>query len=262
MLIGTSGIGKTETALGLAECLYGGEQNLITINMSEYQEAHTVSSLKGAPPGYVGYGEGGVLTDAVRRKPYSVILLDEIEKAHSDIHEVFFQVFDKGWMEDGEGRYIDFKNTTILLTSNAGSDLISQLYGDPATSPEIADLMELLEPELFKTFPAAFLGRMELIPYLPLQHASLQTIVRIQLEKVARRLRENYQMELQYDEQLLDAIITRCAVVQTGARAIIQVIEKNIMPKIGQFVLQQKNENEKKDLYLRCDADGRYSVAF
>lgn len=262
MLIGTSGIGKTETALGLAECLYGGEQNLITINMSEYQEAHTVSSLKGAPPGYVGYGEGGVLTDAVRRKPYSVILLDEIEKAHSDIHEVFFQVFDKGWMEDGEGRYIDFKNTTILLTSNAGSDLISQLYGDPATAPEIADLMELLEPELFKTFPAAFLGRMELIPYLPLQHASLQTIVRIQLEKVARRLRENYQMELQYDEQLLDAIITRCAVVQTGARAIIQVIEKNIMPKIGQFVLQQKNENEKRDLYLRCDADGRYSVAF
>ena len=262
MLIGTSGIGKTETALGLAECLYGGEQNLITINMSEYQEAHTVSSLKGAPPGYVGYGEGGVLTDAVRRKPYSVILLDEIEKAHSDIHEVFFQVFDKGWMEDGEGRYIDFKNTTILLTSNAGSDLISQLYGDPATSPEIADLMELLEPELFKTFPAAFLGRMELIPYLPLQHASLQTIVRIQLEKVARRLRENYQMELQYDEQLLDAIITRCAVVQTGARAIIQVIEKNIMPKIGQFVLQQKNENKKRDLYLRCDADGRYSVAF
>lgn len=262
MLIGTSGIGKTETALGLAECLYGGEQNLITINMSEYQEAHTVSSLKGAPPGYVGYGEGGVLTDAVRRKPYSVILLDEIEKAHSDIHEVFFQVFDKGWMEDGEGRYIDFKNTTILLTSNAGSDLISQLYGDPATAPEIADLMELLEPELFKTFPAAFLGRMELIPYLPLQHASLQTIVRIQLEKVARRLRENYQMELQYDEQLLDAIITRCAVVQTGARAIIQVIEKNIMPKIGQFVLQQKNENEEKDLYLRCDADGRYSVAF
>jgi len=136
------------------------------------------------------------------------------------------------------------------------------LYGAPATAPEIADLMELLEPELFKTFPAAFLGRMELIPYLPLQHASLQTIVRIQLEKVARRLRENYQMELQYDEQLLDAIITRCAVVQTGARAIIQVIEKNIMPKIGQFVLQQKNENKKRDLYLRCDADGRYSVAF
>ncbi|MRS88788.1 type VI secretion system ATPase TssH [Enterobacteriaceae bacterium RIT714] len=262
MLVGTSGIGKTETALALAEILYGGEQNLITINMSEYQEAHTVSSLKGAPPGYVGYGEGGVLTEAVRRKPYSVILLDEIEKAHPDIHEIFFQVFDKGWMEDGEGRYIDFKNTTLLMTSNAGSELITQLYIDPETAPESEGLLELLEPELLKTFPPAFLGRLEIIPYLPLQQETLQAIVRLQLEKISQRLYEHYRIEMKYEESLLDVIISQCAVAQTGARALIQVVEKNIMPEMGRYVLSHKKDHDGQVLYLNSDAEGKFSVTF
>ncbi|MDK9361827.1 type VI secretion system ATPase TssH [Lelliottia wanjuensis] len=262
MLVGTSGTGKTETALALAETLYGGEQNLITINMSEYQEAHTVSSLKGAPPGYVGYGEGGVLTEAVRRKPYSVILLDEIEKAHPDIHEIFFQVFDKGWMEDGEGRYIDFKNTTLLMTSNAGSELMTQLYSDPQTAPGTERLLEMLEPELLKIFPPAFLGRLEIIPYLPLQHGMLQVIVRLQLEKISQRLREHYHIELEYADSVLDDIISRCAVVQTGARALIQVVEKEIMPEMGRYVLAHKIEHHGQTLYLNSDAEGKFSVTF
>ncbi|MDC5467569.1 AAA family ATPase, partial [Acinetobacter baumannii] len=165
LLAGPSGVGKTETALSLAEALYGGEQNLITINMSEFQEAHTVSTLKGAPPGYVGYGEGGVLTEAVRRRPYSVVLLDEIEKAHSDVHEMFFQVFDKGWMEDGEGRYIDFKNTVIILTSNVGSDLIANMCRDPDLAPTPEGLAQAVRQPLLQTFPAALLGRLTVVPY-------------------------------------------------------------------------------------------------
>ena len=168
MLAGPSGVGKTETALALAEALYGGEQNVVTINMSEFQEAHTVSTLKGAPPGYVGYGEGGVLTEAVRRKPYSVILLDEVEKAHPDVHEIFFQVFDKGWMEDGEGRFIDFKNTLILLTTNVGTDLIVNMCKDPELLPDAGGLAKALRKPLLDVFPAALLGRLVIIPYYPL----------------------------------------------------------------------------------------------
>ena len=167
MLCGPSGVGKTETALALAETLYGGEQNVITINMSEFQEAHTVSTLKGAPPGYIGYGEGGVLTEAVRRRPYSVVLLDEVEKAHSDVHEIFFQVFDKGVMEDGEGRVIDFKNTLILLTSNVGSDLIMNMCKDPDLMPDAEGLQKALRAPLLKVFPAALLGRSSSSPTIP-----------------------------------------------------------------------------------------------
>ena len=174
MLCGPSGVGKTETALAIAEALYGGEQNLITINMSEFQEAHTVSTLKGAPPGYVGYGEGGVLTEAVRRKPYSVVLLDEIEKAHSDVHEIFFQVFDKGTMEDGEGRRIDFRNTLILLTSNVGTDLIMSMCRDPELVPEIDEIATALRQPLLKVFPPALLGRLIVIPYFPLSDAVME----------------------------------------------------------------------------------------
>ena len=173
MLCGPSGVGKTETALTLAEALYGGEQNVITINMSEFQEAHTVSTLKGSPPGYVGYGEGGVLTEAVRRRPYSVVLLDEVEKAHSDVHELFFQVFDKGWMEDGEGRDIDFRNTIILLTSNVGTDLIMSMCRDPELMPEPEGIAKALREPLLKVFPAALLGRLVVIPYYPLSDAML-----------------------------------------------------------------------------------------
>ncbi len=194
LLAGPSGVGKTETALALAEALYGGEQNLITINMSEYQEAHTVSSLKGAPPGYVGYGEGGVLSEAVRRRPYSVVLLDEIEKAHRDVHEMFFQVFDKGYMEDGDGRYIDFRNTTILLTSNVGSELTSSLCADASRAPDAEGLRDALMPDLIKAFPAAFLGRVTVIPFRPLADTSLARIVRLHLDRVVARMAASHEI--------------------------------------------------------------------
>ena len=192
MLAGTSGVGKTETALALAEALYGGEQNLITINMSEYQEAHTVSTLKGAPPGYVGYGEGGVLTEAVRRKPYSVVLLDEVEKAHPDVHEMFFQVFDKGSMEDGEGRFIDFKNTLIILTTNAGTELIAGLCKDPDLMPDPDGMAKALRAPLLKIFPPALLGRLVTIPYYPLSDDMLGKIVKLQLNRIKKRVEARY----------------------------------------------------------------------
>ncbi len=188
MLVGPSGVGKTETALALADLLYGGERNLITINMSEFQEAHTVSTLKGSPPGYVGYGEGGVLTEAVRRRPYSVVLLDEVEKAHPDVLELFFQVFDKGRMEDGEGREIDFKNTIIILTSNAGTDTLMKLTADPETMPSPDGLVKALKPELDKVFKPAFLGRLVIIPYFPVRDEALKQIVRLKLGKIQRRI--------------------------------------------------------------------------
>ncbi|MBT0723586.1 type VI secretion system ATPase TssH [Rosenbergiella sp. S61] len=237
MLVGPSGVGKTETALAIASQLYGGEQNLITINMSEYQEAHTVSSLKGSPPGYVGYGEGGVLTEAVRRKPYSVILLDEVEKAHSDVHELFFQVFDKGSMEDGEGRQIDFCNTVILLTSNTGSEIISSACADLETIPDEESLLTLLQPALLKVFPAAFLGRVTVIPYFPLASASLRQIVNIHLNRIAERAKKNYGIVLTFSEELVQHVVEQCPVAETGARMLIRFIEKNILPKIGVNVL-------------------------
>jgi type VI secretion system protein VasG len=238
LLVGPSGVGKTETALALAQTIYGGEHNLITINMSEYQESHTVSSLKGSPPGYVGYGEGGVLTEAVRRRPYSVILLDEIEKAHPDVHEVFYQVFDKGWMEDGEGRVIDFKNTLILLTSNTGSDLLSQLCEDPALLPSTEALVEALQPELRKVFPAAFLGRLSTIPYLPLQTDVLQTIVELQLNKVVARMQQQHAIGLHYTPQAVAHIVQRCGTQDIGARRISQFIEQHILPTLADLWLQ------------------------
>ncbi|END9091357.1 TPA: type VI secretion system ATPase TssH [Yersinia enterocolitica] len=238
MLVGPSGVGKTETALAIAESMYGGEQNLITINMSEYQESHTVSSLKGSPPGYVGYGEGGVLTEAVRRKPYSVVLLDEIEKAHSDVHELFFQVFDKGQMEDGEGRFIDFKNTILLLTSNVGSELLSNLFADPDTAPDQDGILSALQPELLKVFPAAFLGRVTVIPYLPLQQSALQHIVRLHLDRIGQRLQSQHQLTLQYSDVVVDDVVSRCSVAETGARMLIRYIEQNITPEIGKFILR------------------------
>ncbi|SAK54179.1 type VI secretion system ATPase TssH [Caballeronia ptereochthonis] len=233
LLAGPSGVGKTETALALAEALYGGEQNLITVNMSEYQEAHTVSGLKGAPPGYVGYGEGGVLTEAVRRRPYSVVLLDEIEKAHSDVHELFFQVFDKGCMEDGDGRHVDFRNTTILLTSNAGSELVTSLCADASLAPDSDGLRAALSQELLKTFPAAFLGRVTLVPYRPLASASLADIVRLHLNRVVRRMAESQAIELMYGDSLVDYIVAHCLVQETGARMLIGFIEQHVLPGLA-----------------------------
>jgi type VI secretion system protein VasG len=237
MLVGPSGVGKTETALALAETLYGGEQNLITINMSEYQEAHTVSTLKGAPPGYVGYGEGGVLTEAVRRRPYSVVLLDEVEKAHPDVHEIFFQVFDKGWMEDGEGRFIDFKNTIILLTSNAGSDLIMNLCKDPELIPEPEVIGKALREPLLKVFPAALLGRIVSIPYFPLSDEMLASIVRLQLDRIVRRVRENHAVPLAYDDDVVRLIISRCSELESGGRMIDAILTNTVLPRISEEYL-------------------------
>ncbi|EMN1927510.1 type VI secretion system ATPase TssH [Burkholderia ambifaria] len=233
LLAGPSGVGKTETALALAEALYGGEQNLITINMSEYQEAHTVSGLKGAPPGYVGYGEGGVLTEAVRRRPYSVVLLDEIEKAHRDVHEMFFQVFDKGYMEDGDGRYIDFRNTTILLTSNVGSELSTSLCADPSLAPNQDGLRDALTPELLKVFPAAFLGRVTVVPYRPLADSVLASIVRLHLERIVKRMADGHGIALTYDDAVVNYIIGRCLVQETGARVLIGFIEQHVLPRLS-----------------------------
>jgi type VI secretion system protein VasG len=237
MLCGPSGVGKTETALTLAEALYGGEQNVITINMSEFQEAHTVSTLKGSPPGYVGYGEGGVLTEAVRRRPYSVVLLDEVEKAHSDVHELFFQVFDKGWMEDGEGRDIDFRNTIILLTSNVGTDLIMSMTRDPELMPTPEGIAKGLREPLLKVFPAALLGRLVVIPYYPLSDAMLANIVRLQLNRISKRVTEHHKIPFTYGEDAVNLIVSRCTEVESGGRMIDAILTNTVLPEISREFL-------------------------
>ncbi|MEW8341715.1 MAG: type VI secretion system ATPase TssH [Candidatus Thiodiazotropha taylori] len=242
MLCGPSGVGKTETGLTLAESLYGGEQNVITINMSEFQEAHTVSTLKGAPPGYVGYGEGGILTEAVRRKPYSVVLLDEVEKAHPDVHEIFFQVFDKGWMEDGEGRHIDFKNTLILLTSNTGTEMIDNLCKDPELMPEPGAIATALRDPLQKVFPAALLGRLVVIPYYPLSDEVLAKVVRLQLGRIESRILDNHAIPLQVDDDVISLIISRCTEVESGARMVDAILTNTMLPEISRHILIEKME--------------------
>jgi type VI secretion system protein VasG len=239
MLVGPSGVGKTETALALSDLLYGGEQNIITINMSEFQEAHTVSTLKGSPPGYVGYGEGGVLTEAVRRRPYSVVLLDEVEKAHPDVLELFFQVFDKGRMEDGEGREIDFKNTIIVLTTNAGTETIMTLTADPETAPSSEGLVKALKPELDKVFKPAFLGRMVIIPFHPVRDENLKQIVRLKLNKVRRRIAESHHVKLEYDDAVVDAVAARCTEVESGARNVDNILTNTLLPEISTRLLEQ-----------------------
>jgi len=242
MLAGTSGVGKTETALALAEALYGGEQNVITINMSEYQEAHTVSTLKGAPPGYVGYGEGGVLTEAVRRRPYSVVLLDEVEKAHPDVHEIFFQVFDKGWMEDGEGRVIDFKNTLILLTTNAGTDLIMSMCSDPELMPDPEGLAKALREPLLKVFPPALLGRLVVIPFYPLTDEIIGAITRLQLGRVQKRIAQNHKVSFTYDDAVVDLIVSRCTELESGGRMIDAILTNSVLPALSQEILTRMME--------------------
>lgn len=254
LLAGPSGVGKTETALALAETLYGGEDNLITINMSEYQEAHTVSGLKGAPPGYVGYGEGGVLTEAVRRKPYSVVLLDEVEKAHSDVHEIFFQVFDKGMMEDGEGRMIDFRNTVILLTSNVGSDLIMNMCQDPDLVPEPDSLASSLREPLLKTFPAALLGRLLVIPYYPLSDGVLEQIGRAHLERIEQRVHEHYGVPFDYDDAVLELVISRCKEIESGGRMIDSIMTNTMLPDISRELLNRRLEGREVGR-VRIDVD-------
>jgi len=262
LLAGPSGVGKTETALALAETLYGGERNLITINMSEYQEAHTVSSLKGAPPGYVGYGEGGVLTEAVRRKPYSVVLLDEVEKAHPDVHEIFFQVFDKGMMEDGEGRLIDFKNTVILLTSNVGSDMIMNMCQDPDLKPESEGLANALREPLLKTFPAALLGRLVVIPYYPLDDEVLREIAKLQLGRIERRVTDNYGVPFTYSGDVLNLVVGRCKEVESGGRMIDSILTNTMLPEISRELLNRRLEGREVEAIAIDVADDRFTYGF
>ncbi|MDB4982873.1 MAG: type secretion ATPase, ClpV1 family [Myxococcales bacterium] len=262
MLAGPSGVGKTETALALAETLYGGEQNLITINMSEFQEAHTVSTLKGAPPGYVGYGEGGVLTEAVRRRPYSVVLLDEVEKAHSDVHEMFFQVFDKGWMEDGEGRVIDFKNTLILLTSNVGSDLIMNMCKDPELMPEPEGIAKALREPLLKVFPAALLGRIVTIPYYPLSDQMIGNIARLQLARVAKRVQESHRVPFSFDDDVVKVIVSRCTELESGGRMIDAILTNTLLPHMSHELLTRTMEGRAVKRVAVSVRDGEFNYAF
>jgi type VI secretion system protein VasG len=262
MLAGTSGVGKTETALALAEALYGGEQNVITINMSEYQEAHTVSTLKGAPPGYVGYGEGGVLTEAVRRRPYSVVLLDEVEKAHPDVHEIFFQVFDKGWMEDGEGRVIDFKNTLILLTTNAGTDLIMSLCKDPELMPDAEGIAKALREPLLKVFPPALLGRLVVIPYYPLNDEMIGAITRLQLRRIEKRIRENHKVPFEYGDEVVKLIVSRCTELESGGRMIDAILTNTVLPRISEEFLKRMMEGKPITRVQVGVAEGDFTYTF
>lgn len=245
LLVGPSGVGKTETALALSELLYSGEDNVITINMSEYQEAHTVSGLKGSPPGYVGYGEGGVLTEAVRKRPYSIVLLDEVEKAHPDVMELFYQVFDKGTLEDGEGRKIDFKNTLIILTSNLGTDTIMKVCADEETMPDWQGLAEMLRPELLKRFKPAFLGRLKVVPYFPISDRNMRLIVKLKLNRIGKRLQENRGVAFTYDEELIESIAGRCKEVESGARNVDHILTNTLLPEMSKELLARMAQGEK-----------------
>ncbi|MDY6842659.1 MAG: type VI secretion system ATPase TssH [Thermodesulfobacteriota bacterium] len=257
LFVGPSGVGKTETALALSDLLYGGEQNVITINMSEYQEAHTVSGLKGSPPGYVGYGEGGVLTEAVRKRPYSVVLLDEVEKAHSDVTELFYQVFDKGVLEDGEGRQINFKNTLIILTSNLCTDLIMKVCADEETMPDPPALAEMLRPELQKHFKPAFLGRLKVVPYFPITDKNMRLIVKLKLDRIAKRMNENRGVSLQYAEEMIESIASRCTEVDSGARNVDHILTNTLLPEMSKELLARMANGEQiKEVKVSLDGSG------
>jgi type VI secretion system protein VasG len=262
LFVGTSGVGKTETALSLAELLYGGEQNVTTINMAEFKEEHKVSLLMGSPPGYVGYGEGGVLTEAVRRRPYSVVLLDEMEKAHPGVQDVFYSVFDKGSMKDGEGRDIDFKNTVIIMTSNAGTDLITKLFADPETAPDAAGLAEALRPELAKFFKPAFLGRLTLVPYFPLSDAIIKQIVVMQLERIRNRVRDSYRATFEWAPQLVDTIASRCTESTSGARNVENILTRTLLPELSAEVLARLADGESiSSVRVGVNTDGSFQLA-
>jgi len=257
LFVGPSGVGKTETALVLSEVLYGGEENVITINMSEYQEAHTVSGLKGSPPGYVGYGEGGVLTEAVRRRPYSVVLLDEVEKAHPDVMELFYQVFDKGMLEDGEGRRIDFKNTLIILTSNLGTDMIMKVCADEETMPDAPALTEMLRPELLKRFKPAFLGRLKVVPFFPITDKNMRLIVKLKLDRIAKRMLENRNVTFKYDEELIESIGSRCTEVDSGARNVDHILTNTLLPEMSKELLSRMATGEQiKEVKVSLGEEG------
>jgi type VI secretion system protein VasG len=262
MLVGPSGVGKTETALTLADVLFGGERNMVTINMSEYQEGHTVSGLKGSPPGYVGYGEGGVLTEAVRRKPYCVVLLDEIEKAHTDVVELFYQVFDKGVLEDAEGREIDFKNTLILMTSNVGTDTIMKLCADPETRPEPEALVDALRPDLLKAFKPAFLGRLIVVPYYPITDDAMRRIIELQLGKIRSRLQENNRAQFTYDDAVVTEVARRCTEVESGARNVDHILTRTLLPEISrEFLARMAAGDSISKVHVSVSGSGGFQYA-
>jgi len=262
LLVGPSGVGKTETAHTLADLLYGGDRNMVVINMSEYQEAHTVSGLKGSPPGYVGYGEGGVLTEAVRRRPYSVVLLDEIEKAHSDVIELFYQVFDKGLLEDAEGREIDFKNTVIIMTSNVGTDQMMKLCADTARQPDPEELVEKLRPTLLRAFKPAFLGRAIVVPYYPIGDESMRRIIELQLGRIRARLQENNRVRFTYDDALVAEIARRCTEVESGARNVDHILTRTLLPEISrEYLARMASEASIARVHVAVDEGGfRYQI--
>ena len=263
LLVGPSGVGKTETAITLSELLYGGDQNMTVINMSEFKEEHKISLLMGSPPGYVGYGEGGVLTEAVRRRPYSVVLLDEMEKAHPGIQDVFYQVFDKGTMRDGEGRDIDFKNTVILMTSNAATDLIMKLCADPETCPDAEGLAEALHPELLDTFKPAFLGRVTLVPYFPLTDDVMRKIVELQLGRIRDRIGANHKAAFTYDEELLASIASRCTEVESGARNVDHILTRTMLPELSaEFLSRMAEEEAIAGVHVSLGEDGGFLYEF
>ena len=262
LLVGPSGVGKTETALALADTLYGGEQNAITINMSEYKDSSSISNLKGSAKGLVGWGEGGVLTEAVRRRPHSVLLLDEVEKAHYDVMELFFQVFDKGTLEDTDGREIDFKHTIILLTTNQGTDTVIKLCADPDTAPEPAALAEALRPDLLKAFKPAFLGRLIVVPYYPIADDVMRQIIRLQLGRIAKRMRENHKAQLTYDDALVDGIAGRCKEVDSGARNVDHILTRSLLPEVSQeFLTRMAAGQPISKVHVTVDDTGAFRYA-
>jgi type VI secretion system protein VasG len=244
LLVGPSGVGKTETAVALSEILYGGDRNMVVINMSEFKEEHKISRLTGSAAGYVGYGEGGVLTESVRRKPYSIVLLDEVEKAHQSVQEIFYQVFDKGTIQDDKAEDIDFKNTIIMLTSNAGSDFLMKMCADPDTRPDPEKLKEAMHPELLKTFKPALLGRMNVIPYFPLTDEVIRSIIHLQLKKIADRVKTNHRAKMEYDDKLVNIIASRCKEVETGARAVDHILTGSVLPAVSSEVLARMAEGK------------------
>ena len=261
MLCGPSGVGKTETAHALSELMYAGDDSLIVINMSEFQEAHTVSTLKGAPAGYVGYGQGGVLTEAVRRRPYSVVLLDEVEKAHPDVHEMFFQVFDKGYMDDSEGRHIDFRNTLVLLTSNVGTDLISSLCEDEEMAPDFEALATALRPELLKVFPPALLGRLVVLPYAPLSPTMLNSIVRLQLNRIVRRIADNHAITMTFGQDVVDFVVSRCTELASGGRMIDAILTNSMLPELSIELLRRQMDGVVVESVSVGVTDGAFTYA-
>jgi len=259
MFVGPSGVGKTETALALSDILYGGSRNLVTINMSEYKEEHKVSRLTGSAPGYVGYGQGGVLTEAVRRKPYSIVLLDEVEKAHVAVQEIFYQVFDKGTLQDDRGTEVDFKNTIILLTSNVGTDTIMKVCADPDTKPDMKGLAEALRPDLLKSFKPALLGRITVVPYFPLGDEVIRKIIVLQLKRVGERMQANHGVPFEYTPAVVDTIAGRCKEVESGARNVDHILTGTLLPEISRDFLTRMAEGKHiRSVKVSVDGEGKF----